>query len=123
MEQPTADDMARLLAGNRVVVIDFYATWCGPCKAYSPKFQRLEREMRRTFPEASFVFASVDIDRHHELARSARVMSVPTTVAYTMGRGLFGSEKRKEVLRFSGDRAWPDLVRTFTGMLEKHAAR
>lgn len=114
-------DVDRLLRENRVVVIDFFATWCGPCKAYSPKFTRLEREMRREMPDASFVFLTVDVDRNHELAREARVMSVPTTVAWRMGKGIFGGEKRKELVRFSGDRAWPDLVRTFTKVLGENA--
>lgn len=112
-----ADDVERLLAEGKTVVVDFYATWCGPCKAYSPKFSRLEREMRRAHPDGAFAFVSVDIDRHHDLARDARVMSVPTTVAWRMGKSLFGRPKRKEVLRFSGDRAWPDLVRMFTEAL------
>lgn len=116
-----AAEVERLLAENKVVVVDFFATWCGPCKAYSPKFGRLDREMRRAVPDGSFAFVSVDIDQQHELAREARVMSVPTTVAWTMGKGLFGGPKRKEVLRFSGDRSWPDLVRTFADALRKHA--
>ena len=122
MDVATPDEMARLLREHRVVVVDFHATWCGPCKAYSPKFHRLEREMRRAFPGGSFAFASVDVDRAHELAREARVMSVPTTVAWTMGKGLLGRPKRREVLRFSGDRAWGDLVRTFSEALGKHAS-
>lgn len=103
----------RHLAEGKTVVVDFYATWCGPCKSYTPKFARLDREMRRTLPEGDFVFLSVDIDRHQALAREARVMSVPTTVAWKLGKGLFGGPKRREVLRFSGDRPWPELVRTF----------
>lgn len=122
MEHATAQTIERLLAERKVVVVDFYATWCGPCKSYSPKFQRLERELRRAVPEASVAFVAVDIDADHELARSARVMSVPTTVAWTMGKTLFGRRKRTEILRFSGDRPWPDLVRTFTALLAKHAA-
>lgn len=115
-------DLERLLAENKVVIVDFYATWCGPCKAYSPKFQRIEREMRRAFPDAKVAFLSIDVDRNHDVSREARVMSVPTTVAWTMGRTLFGRPKRKELLRFSGDRAWPEMVRSFTKLLDEHAA-
>lgn len=121
MRSATADDVERLLAEGHVVIVDFYATWCAPCKAYSPKFTRLEREMRRALPEGKFAFVSVDIDAQQDLARSARVMSVPTTLAWKMGRGLFGGDKRKELVRFSGDRGWNDLLRTFTPLLQKHA--
>lgn len=105
------------LREGKIVVIDFYATWCAPCKAYSPKFQRIEREMRRARPDGDFVFYSVDIDRHQDAARDANVRSVPTTVAYQMGKGFFGGAKRKELLRFAGDRSWNDLLRTFTDLL------
>lgn len=105
------------LAEGKTVIVDFYATWCGPCKSYTPKFARIEREMRRSVPDGDFVFLSVDIDRQHALSKDAGVMSVPTTVAWRMGKSLLGRPKRKEVLRFSGDRSWPELVRTFGDLL------
>jgi len=115
----TAEQIDALLAEGHTVVVDFYATWCAPCKAYSPKFERIAREMKRQFPEAKVTFVSVDIDVQQDLARAASVRSVPTTVAYRMGRGLFGGAKRKEALRFSGDRSWPELVRTFGDLLAR----
>jgi thioredoxin 1 len=117
MAEASPEQIDALLRDGHLVVVDFYATWCGPCKAYSPKFERLAREMRRQHPDAKVAFVSVDVDQQQDLARSARVMSVPTTVAWRMGRGLFGGEKRKEALRFSGDRSWPELVRTFGDLL------
>lgn len=108
--------MERLLAENDLVVVDYYATWCIPCKAYSPKFARLEREIRREFPQAKVAFVSVDVDRDHAEARRARVQSVPTTVAWRLRKGLFG-KRRKEALRFSGDRPWNDLVRTMSDLV------
>lgn len=112
MQNPSAEEMERLLAQNDLVVVDYYATWCIPCKAYSPKFERLAREMRREHPDAKIAFVSIDIDRDHAEARKARVQSVPTTIAWRMKRGLFGM-RRKEALRFSGDRSWNELLRTF----------
>src|SRR3989442_1453272 len=111
----------RLLREGKVVVIDYYATWCGPCKSYSPKFQRIEREMRRAFPKKAFAFVSVDVDRAQDIARDANVRSVPTTAAYVMGRSLFGRPKRKEILRYSGDRPWAEMVQTFTNLLDERA--
>lgn len=119
MQGTNAAEVERLLAEGKIVIVDFYATWCGPCKAYSPKFARLEREVRREFPDAPVAFVSVDVDSNHELARSARVMSVPTTVAWKMGRSFLGRPKRKEMLRFSGDRSWNELVRTMHGLVGK----
>ncbi|GEM_PF-4895977 len=112
MDTPTPEEMERLLVENDLVVVDYYATWCIPCKGYTPKFQRLEREMRREFPHAKVAFVSVDVDRDHAEARRGRVQSVPTTIAWERRRGLFGW-RRRERLRFSGDRPWNDLLRTF----------
>lgn len=112
-----AATVEKLLAEGKTVVIDFYATWCGPCKSYSPKFARLEREVRRTHPDASVAFVSVDIDLHQDIAREARVMSVPTTVGWRAGKGIFGGTKKKEVLRFSGDKPWMELLRAVDGAL------
>lgn len=111
-------DLDALLAQHRIVVVDYYATWCMPCKAYSPKFQRLEREMKRAYPEGGFAFVSVDVDQEQAAAREANVRSVPTTVAYTMGKNLFGRPKRKEILRYAGDKSWNELVLTFTDLLK-----
>jgi thiol-disulfide isomerase/thioredoxin len=111
--------MERLLDENALVVVDYYATWCAPCKAYSPKFQRLAREIRRELPDAKVAFVSVDVDRDHAEARRARVQSVPTTVAWRRKRGLFG-KRRKEALRFSGDRPWNDMVEMFRALVTNH---
>ena len=121
MEIASVADLDRLLEKHRLVVIDYHASWCGPCKAYSPKFNRLDREMRRAVPQGSFAFVSADIDRARDLAALARVKSVPTTVGFRMGRSLFGRPTRKEVLRFSGDRPWNDLVRSFADALSRLA--
>ena len=118
-ERPDAATMERLLAEHDLVVVDYYATWCIPCKAYSPKFARLEREVRRQFPEAKVAFVSVDVDRDHDEARRAGVQSVPTTVAWRMKKGWFG-RRRKAALRFSGDRPWEDLLRSFRALIEGH---
>lgn len=121
MEIATLADLDALLAERKLVVVDYHASWCAPCRSYSPKFARIEREMRRQFPDASFAFAGCDIDLAQDAARDANVRSVPTTIAWTTGRGLFGGAKRKEALRFSGDRPWADLVRTFTDLLATRA--
>ena len=118
MGEADAATVARLLDEGKLVVVDFHASWCAPCRAYSPKFTRIEREMRRAFPDAKFAFVSVDIDANQEIAREAKVRSVPTTVAWTAGRSLLGSRKKKQLLRFSGDRSWEEMVRTFSSLLE-----
>jgi thioredoxin 1 len=57
METPkNLEEFQALIKGNKLVVIDFHATWCGPCKVIGPKFDGLKDQ----YP--NFVFAKVDVD-------------------------------------------------------------
>ncbi|GBF79483.1 tetratricopeptide repeat protein [Aphanothece sacrum] len=61
---------------DKLVLIDFYATWCGPCKLLSPLLENLLKEY-------DFIVAKIDIDRHPELAKQFAVEGVPDVrIAY-----------------------------------------
>jgi len=65
-------------AGKKVVMIDFFATWCGPCKMFAPTFEKVS--------EASdAMFVKVDVEQAPELARRFRIMSVPTIIKLVDG--------------------------------------
>jgi len=57
-----------------VVVIDFFATWCGPCKVIAPKFE----ELSKAYP--SIAFLKVDVDEAAELAEKFNIRAMPTFV-------------------------------------------
>lgn len=61
-------------------VIDFYATWCGPCKAISPVFDKLAHAI----PEAQF--ARVDVDIAHEVAIANEITAMPTLKLFKHGK-------------------------------------
>ncbi|MCB9913528.1 MAG: thioredoxin [Planctomycetes bacterium] len=63
------------------VLLDFWATWCGPCKALGPTLEQLERELA-----GRFVLAKCDVDENPELAQAFRIQSVPTVVLLVEGR-------------------------------------
>ncbi|KAJ4857280.1 mitochondrial small ribosomal subunit rsm22 domain-containing protein [Trichoderma breve] len=64
-----------LLSGTTVVVADFYADWCGPCKMIAPHFERLSKEHSRPNKVA---FAKVNVDNQANIARSQGVTAMPT---------------------------------------------
>ena len=61
-------------------IVDFYATWCGPCKMLSPVFESVSEEIKDT------KFIKVDVDKFEELCRNYKVMSVPTLILFENGK-------------------------------------
>ncbi|GAA6063285.1 hypothetical protein JCM10212_004667 [Sporobolomyces blumeae] len=70
-------ELNSLLASNksRLVVIDFHATWCGPCHAIAPVFDKLAQEHK-----ATTTFAKVDVDKASDISRAYQVRAMPTFV-------------------------------------------
>jgi len=60
-------------------IVDFYATWCGPCKMLGPIFEEVSKEV-------DINFVKVDIDNHEKLCREYKVMSVPTLILFENGK-------------------------------------
>lgn len=67
-------------AGDDLVVVDFFATWCGPCKMLSPLVERMAEQ----HPEVHFY--KVDIDEEPDLANRFQIMSVPTLLYMKRGQ-------------------------------------
>ena len=72
-----------IIEENKLVIIDFWAEWCGPCRAYGPVFEGVSE----AFPDV--VFAKVDTEAEQALAGSFGIRSIPTTVAFKDGIGVF----------------------------------
>ena len=67
-------DNATVVAGLPQV-IDFNATWCGPCRMFAPTFEKLEKKY-----EGKITFLSVDVDENPDMAAQYEVQSIPTVV-------------------------------------------
>lgn len=66
------------------VVVDFFATWCGPCKAYSPILQELKRQ------EGDDIrLVKIDVDKNQALSQKLGIRAMPTTVIFQAGEEKF----------------------------------
>ena len=74
---------AETIENNELVLLDFWAEWCGPCKAYGPVYERVSEE----FPEV--VFGKIDTEEQQALAGMFGIRSIPTTIAFKQGIGVF----------------------------------
>lgn len=91
----TKENFEEIKNSDKKVLIDFYATWCGPCQRVLPLVEELSDE----HPE--YVFAKVDIDDESELAEEFDVMSVPTLIVLDKGEVVnksIGSKPKSEIL-------------------------
>jgi len=66
-------------AGSKLVVVDFYATWCGPCKQISPKIEALSGEL------PNVVFLKVDVDECEDVAVKYKISCMPTFIFFRNG--------------------------------------
>ena len=80
MEQIDIKKFDELLKGDKPVVCDFFATWCGPCKMLAPVMEEVSKDF-----EDKAVFVKVDVDENAELSIRYGIMSIPLVVIFKNG--------------------------------------
>ena len=79
----TKETLQSTIDDNEIVLIDFWAAWCGPCRSFAPTYEQVSED----YP--NIVFAKVDIEAEQELAGQFQIRSIPTLVAFRDQIGIF----------------------------------
>jgi thioredoxin 1 len=87
----TKENFEEVITSNDMVVVDYWAEWCGPCKSFGPVFEKVSED----FPDA--VFAKVDTENEQEIASMFQIRSIPTLMIF-----------REKVIVFSQPGAVPE---------------
>ena len=76
----TEENFNQMIASGKPVMIDFGATWCGPCKALAPRIVEIEKEY-----EGRAMIGTADVDECSDLAAKFRIRNVPTVLFFKAG--------------------------------------
>jgi len=95
VKEINAEEYSEIINSSNPVVIDFHATWCGPCKVLSPILEELDNEIE------GVEFVKLDVDQHPQIAGQNQVMGVPTVVILKDGevKDRFVGVQPKEVIK------------------------
>ena len=77
IEIKSADEFNKLLKDypDKIIIIDFWAVWCGPCMFFGPIFKKLQTEFQK-----DFIFVKVNVDENSPLATRYQITGIPTTL-------------------------------------------
>jgi thioredoxin 1 len=107
IEVSDASFSAEVLSSNKPVLVDFWATWCGPCKMVAPVLEEIANERAE-----QLTVAKLDVDANPETARDFQVVSIPTMILFKNGQPverIVGAKGKAALLRELSD-AVPNLI-------------
>ena len=92
----TNENFPELVVGDKPLLIDFWATWCGPCRMIAPIIEEIAAE------RSDIVVGKIDVDQEMELAKQFRIVSIPTLVLMKGGEiaaTLVGYRPKADILK------------------------
>ena len=101
----TSDNFKNIINENEVVLIDFWAPWCGPCRMLAPTIEELELEY-----QGKAIIGKIDTDNNQEFTKAFGIRSIPTILIFKDG---------KEVEKLTGAYPKADLVEKIDKLLGK----
>lgn len=93
-------EFERVIKNNPVVIVDFWAEWCMPCKFYEPIFEKVAKKLGE-----KAIFARVNVDENPRLASMYQIMAIPTTIIFVNGKpvekmlGLIGEGQLEKTVK------------------------
>ena len=72
----TQENFNQTIEGGKTVIIDFWAPWCGPCRAFAPTFEAVSEQ----YPDV--VFAKINTEAEQQLAAAFNIRSIPTLMVF-----------------------------------------
>ena len=76
VQELTKDNFEQVVTGNATVIVDYWAPWCGPCRAFAPTFERVSEK------HPDIVFAKVNTEVEQEIAAHFQIRSIPTLMIF-----------------------------------------
>ena len=119
----TKDNFDQVVNGNDMVLVDFWAPWCGPCKGFAPVFEAASEK------HTGIVFAKVNTDEEQELGASFNIRSIPTlmlfrekVIVFSQAGALPGSAL-EQVIAKGKELYMAEVHKELSGREDRHAAQ